>query len=237
MKCFKKITKENLETRFPNNSAFTLESMEEETLHDYLNLYSYTQTLLNSFVSETLGISRYDAYLSYSPLHYQTVLESEMDIYQYLSMSVLKYFYVRNNLYLERLTSEERSFLINKMLREDLSIDEKTKDFLLSVFPRLIVETNKVSGEIGITNFGPEVPNFMAPMNSLVIGLRYDEFYEGNLSDDEWDSNHEKQRVEVAKMMAQLNEELSSKISIPIKVIQYNEFSIKKNSFPGVSRV
>ncbi len=229
----KVITKENLETMFPNNIDYNLETMDKETLDAFLNLYSYTQTLLNVCISEMLGVKRYDSYLEYNSLHFQQTKEEDMDIYQYIGSSVMKYLYVRNNLYLERLTEEERRFLIDKMLKNDFSIDEETKKILESILAKAIVEIKKTSGELELTNFGPELPEYFAPMNALVIGLRYDEFYEGDLSDEDWDVQYERQKEEIAKLISQLTNELSAKINIPVKVIPYNEFSIKKNQVNG----
>ncbi len=224
----KVITKEQIESRFTVQDVSFLENMDEDTLTSYLQLYSYLQILLNVYVSEYLGLERYDAYLEYSELKYKKVKEEDMDVYQYLGSSVMQYFYIRNNLFLERLTKEERDFFVEKMVEENYKVDEKMKDYIKNILSRVIVETEKTRGEVGLTNFGPDIPSYFAPMNALLIGLRYDEFYHENMTDEEWDFSHEQQQKDLDKLISQLNLELESKLDIPFKVIQYNEFSVKK---------
>ena len=66
----------------------------------------------------------------------------------------------------------------------------------------------------------------MAKNNALVIGIRYNEYYNEGLTDIEWDKLHDKQISNLYDLMYNIQLNISDKINTPLAIIQYNEFSV-----------
>ena len=58
--------------------------------------------------------------------------------------------------------------------------------------------------------------------------MRYDEFYSNELNDKDWDELHIKQMRYLPEVFNKLILEQRDKVSIPIEVLQYNDFSVKR---------
>ena len=177
---------------------------------------------LMKYIDKKVGISSFDKRLEESPLGYIPVKEEDMDIYQYLFSDEYKYLYIRNDLHIENLSKEELDYL---QLKTGQEYDDEIDSFIDKTYKRVI--TNKEYGLMQVP-FGPINPNFMAPNGTLIIGLRYDEFNEKGMNPDEWDDNHDKQVIDLFRVMLDLEQHLDNAINSECKVIQYNEYSIKK---------
>ena len=69
----------------------------------------------------------------------------------------------------------------------------------------------------------------------LVIGVRFDPEYDKettdiNYNEAEWDENNDKQEQLVRAVIDTLNKENNLHPELPIKAIEYNEFSVNKKS-------
>ena len=78
-------------------------------------------------------------------------------------------------------------------------------------------------------NYGPSSSTYMADDESLILGFRYDEFNLNGMTDDVWDANNDKQWAILEQINPQMEQLLSSKTGMPVKVIQYDEYSIGQN--------
>lgn len=214
----KNITYKDLETCFPKIEI-------GNTDEQYLGVYSLYNKLVIDYLDKHLKLSDFDNHFKNDELNYIKVNDNDMDIYQYLSSGFLNYFYVRNNIHLERLDNDEYNFLINKLLNVDDSLDEKSELFIDKTIKKVLSES--LDGEYEI-NYGPSNSKFYAPTNSLVIGFRYDEFNNEGVSDEVWDNNHEKQIDDIFQTFLDLEIQAETFKLMPVKIIQYNEYSVKK---------
>lgn len=69
----------------------------------------------------------------------------------------------------------------------------------------------------------------MAKNNSIVIGVRYNEYYNNGLTDIEWDKLHEKQISNLYDIMYDIELKIGDNLKTPLTIIQYNEFSVNVN--------
>lgn len=83
------------------------------------------------------------------------------------------------------------------------------------------------NGKTCQTFYGPDSDSFLARNDAIVIGMRYDEFYENGLSDSEWDKLHDKQLLYLYSLLNKMNVQLANNSDIPISVLKYNEFSVR----------
>ena len=210
----KKITYEDLNTRIPN--------VIYADNGNYLDLYLTYQILLTDYLAHTLGLKEFENQLKNSNLKYKKVDEENMDIYQYLSN--LDYFYVRNNLYLEHLSEEEKRFLQSKINNDNL--DEQSTIFIQNTMSKVLDENYGKDPKPVV--FGPLDSNYMALSNELVIGFRYDKYNLQGMSDDEWNDNFEKQEDDLEIKLDDLRKNISQFSIMPVKIIEYNDYNIKK---------
>ena len=218
---FKNLTKKDLQSVYPN--SFNTEYKEED-----IQLYNLYRELFTQYIINLLELKKYDEQIINSNLNFRQVKADEMDLYQYFSSEELKYLYIRNNIYLERLEEKEREFLKHKLDNNMHKLDSETEKFIANSLQRVIFEDVGGDGKEYITFYGPSSRSFMARNDSLIIGMRYDEFAEDGLDDDEWDKQHDAQILDfLPKLFYTIEEKSVRKLNITVYVLKYNEVSIK----------
>lgn len=201
-----------------NKSDINLNKDEE-----YLRLSTIYRFLLNEYIKE-LKIGEYENKVSDSNLNFIPILDSKKDFYQYYDNSNLKYYYVRNNIYLERLTEEELKYLSNK---QDFIYNDNDRKFVSDTFKKVIKEEVKNLNEPFETSFGPASSTYFAQNNALVIGFRYDKFNDNGMNDDEFEQHYENQCRFYYNLNEQLESELGKVLNMPVSVIEYNDNAVK----------
>lgn len=230
----KNIDQQIYDTLFPKNKENIdyLSTLTEEEKENYFRLTALYRTLLNKYVYIN-GLNEAEKNLIDSDLGFIPIEESAQDFYQCYNGTNMKYYYVRNNIYIERLDKEHFAYLLDKLNRSDYSLDTMAVNFIKDTLKNVINEDINFS-ENCVTNFGPISSAFFAKPDCLIIGFRYDEFTENhNLDDSQWEENNMKQRLLLEKQNNEVETTISSNLNISTKVIEYDEYSvvqIKKNN-------
>lgn len=222
------INEKDFLTKFPATNLEIFEKMNKDLKDTYLSIYMKYSELFNKYLYQKTKLIDYDNKIKSSELSFLSVNEEEMDLYQYLSHDIFRYFYVRNNYYIERLSNEEKEFVMDKFLRNESDLDQETFEFIEKTYKKVIYEYVRNDGRIYDINFGPNSGMFLAPNNFLVLGFRYDEFNSQGKSDDEWADNNNKQLLYLDDVMTEIERELSSVLGIGVAIIKYDGFSAKK---------
>ncbi len=222
------ISEEELNSIIPNNiQGFS--QMDKPEKQQYLIYYSVYSYFLNKYMAKKINLKYYDNLINDSEYLLKKSNEYDMDLYQLKANKIFNYFYIRNNIYIERLTSEERSIL-NRIISGSLKNEEIDK-FIESTYKKLIFEDSLKNGELCNVFFGPQNLSFAAKNNSLVIGFNYDEFNADNITDEEWDKLHNNQLQFLYQIFDKIENESKNILNIPVKIIKYNSFSsVKLNS-------
>ena len=217
------IIEKEFETRDVQDTYFS--NLSGSQKEEYLKLYEYYNRALVKYLCLKADLQRYDDTLKSLSINIKKVDENDMDIYQLLSSQQLTFLYIRNNLYLDRLTPDELTFLKEKMLTQQM--DNEVMDFIAKTFKKVIASNDKMSH----TFYGPEEYPFVAPVNALVIGMRFDEEFKAPKEKNKvWKANNSKaiQALEIIKRAMQ--EEIAEKIDYPVCAIKYNSSSIQKRN-------
>ena len=222
---YKMITKENFTTSV---SEFDINKLPDTEVQNYLNLSTLYRALLNEYIKQ-LGLENYENVIKNSELNFIPVNSSDQDFYQYYNNSNLEYYYIRNNIYIDRLSEDEKKYLQNKLNTHDYSLNDQDINFVSQTLSKVIKEIHDNTPEPFEVNFGPLSTSFFAPNDALVIGFRYDMFNDNGMDEDVFAENYERQREFCLNLNEQLESQLQNKLAIPIKVIEYDEHSIKKN--------
>ena len=223
---FNRLYEEDLKTIYPNCTNISLDNMPENQKKKYLLLYNMYRKLFTVYIMQKLKLKSYDNKIEKSELGFTANKKQDMDIYQYFSSDILKYFYIRNNIYIEKLNKKEIDFLEKKIQSKNYELDDETMQIIESSYRRVIFEDVLKNGELCKTLYGPNSSNFFADNNAIIIGVRYDEFAENKLNDDEWDELHQQQVEFLESLITRMNKNLNSNSAVPIEILEYSEFSI-----------
>lgn len=200
-----------------------LANEEGKLLPHYFALSLFYRNLLEAYLGKLLNIQKLDDEISNSGLRFLSVPKEERDIYQ--KFSCYQYFYLRNTIYIEKLTLQDIGFLEDKLKNRDGLLDEKTKEFLQRTYPLLI--TSDIAAEEIITNYGPFSSTFFAPVNAIVFGMRCSDDF--SAPDDEWLEINFKQQNFLENMKNKLNEEWKNQLNCPLQFLVYDDESVKEN--------
>ncbi len=175
-------------------SKFDITTLSDTEVQNHLNLSTLYRFLLNVHIKQ-LGLGKYEDAIKNSGLNFIPIEDAEQDFYQYYSNANLDYYYIRNNLYIHRLSEAEKEYLQNKLNKQDYSLNEQDINFISRTLSKVIKEVHKNVTEPFRTNFGPVSSNFFALNNALVIGFRYDMFNENEEKKETFVANYKKQRT------------------------------------------
>ena len=193
---------------------------------NYIAISSTYKCLLEKMLVQELQLKRFDNALKNSGLNFKKVDDNNMDIYQYYSNMNLDYIYLRNNIYIENLTDEERQFIIKKYNSNNFELDNETTNFINSTYTKVIKSPNSDAyiPTYVIYHVSPN-PKFSVLNTQLILGVRYSEFYNEGLDDDMWNEMYMKREKFIYDLINNMNNSLKDKNII---VLRYTEYAIKE---------
>ena len=186
-------------------------------MNNYLILYNVYNNLLIQFMIQKYYLLDVDKQLEKRQDVFPSVPSEEKDLYQHLSEGYLKYFYLRNNIYIERLTKEQVNYLWSIYKTGDLSLTQSNFQFIESTYQNVILE-NPNQENVNI-NYGPDNMKYYKPSNSIIIGVRYKNNYDI--------SSLANTLGKLDILTNFLEYKVRQETKVPFNVIKYDEFSIK----------
>ena len=225
---FNDFNKNDFYSIFPN-TGIKLNTLSEEEQNEYMSLSNAYRKMLSEVFIKKYNLKELDNAFINSNLHFVTADSKKMDCYQNFSSNELKYFYIRNNVYVERLSKEDKSFIKRIIDSNDFSMTDEIEQFIDRTYSEVIKEdVSSKDGEKVFVQFGPDSRSYIVPNDSIVIGFNYDEFADNGLTDDEWYERHLKQ---LDFMVNTLNDDirlLNENSNHLVNILKYNEYSILK---------
>lgn len=223
----KKIEELNFYTRFPLLNYYYFADLKDK--EHYLKECSLYNELLLKYLIKNTSIKIFDNdvknckdyVFEFEPI------KKNLDIYQYLCNEELDFFYIRSNIYPENLSSEEKEFLDSLIDKKDIVYNSEIEKFVKKTFLKVIYENIGDHTPTDL-NFGPSSSEeFFAPNDSLVIGGRFD-IAVAHIDNDE-DLKNYFGRINYFKYECKwLQRKLSEELGIDVRVIYYNDDSIKE---------
>lgn len=224
---FKKLSESDLHTLWGH---IDIEGMEQEKKSEYIEMYNTYRALFTEYIIDKLNLKSYDKKITESNLRFSQVNDESMDVYQYFSNNELNYFYIRNNIYLNKLSEDENSYLREKIKKQDIQLNKETVEFIEETYEKIIYEGNSEEHKGFLTLYGPNSRTYMAPNDAVIIGVRYNEYDLQELSDKEWSDLNMKQMEFLYPFIKNMKEEIKENLKNSISIIQYNDFSIIRRS-------
>ena len=206
------------------NSLEFYNKMNDNERNEYVSQYLSYSKLFLKYLFEKYDLYKYDK--MFEKELFTPVSEEEYDIYQKISGDFSKFLFLRNDLYIERLSKDDREFLNNKSRNNDFELDSKAIDFIERTFRNVVLENCNDSYNI---LYGPNNSEFIKPCNALVFGFKDDEFglREGE-NDEGWRKRHLQQLLSFDVISGFICDSISDELNIPVEVIKYNYLDIKK---------
>lgn len=226
----KKISVNMYDSRFPNGNSEFFDGLENK--EEYLDEYSTYVKMFLAYIIKNSSIKRIENDIKECkdfkyPI--EGAYPDDQDLYQYLCNEDLKYFYVRSNIYIERLSKEEKEYLDSIVSSKDFRYDDKAEKFIKDTFRKLITEElDSKEDKSYYLNFGPsESRDFFALNDSLVIGAR---MYPGIPTKDmnELRDLYFPRLGYFSEKCSELEELLKKELEIETKVIEYDDNTVRK---------
>lgn len=223
---FKELNFDDLNTAYPKSTNIELSSFLEDERKEYLSLYNLYRRLFSEYIIKKIDLKLFDEKIVNSELGFTPLSNEKMDIYQYFSSDELIYLYIRNNIYIEKLTKEQVKFLKQRIKSKNFTLDKEAEKLIEDSYQKVIFEDLLQDGKKYNILFGPDSKSFLAPNNSIVIGFRYDEYNKDGLDDGAWFEKHISQIKFLKEIFDEMQEVFNEKLPEGTKIINYNDMSI-----------
>ena len=216
------VNRELFNTRKPYNDYF--DNIPYDSQENYLKLYSIYNDLLIQYLIKKYDLKIYDDMIKNSNKKFTDIDTLDMDLYQYNSSEYLSYLYLRNNIYLENLTSEEIQYL-NKI--KDSKLTKEYEEFIEKTYRKVLLSNNEYE------MYGPDNNKYLKKSNSIIIGLRHKRIDLNNSSDEEIDLFMDQENY-LRLFIPELERQLNAKGIDNVSIIYYDEYSVIRNSNKGI---
>lgn len=217
------ITKENIEFEYPqirNNDLLAIKGFRiDDDNNEYFKLLNNYKKLFESYLKEKLPLQLIDENIKKSELKFIPMKEDNMDFYQISSTMGLDYIYLRNNLYIEKLSKEDLELLSTLQ-----TYDDGAKEFIKRTYLTVINPYD----EKRLVFYGPENSKHLCDSTDVVLGIRYNEFETNGMNDEEFQKNFLEQLRLISQVSTLLEIASPNELGTNVKVIQYNELSIMR---------
>jgi len=195
----------------------------------FFALYRNYRTLLDHYLKNKLHLHDYDDRIANSSLRFIPVSREDMDYYQSISTMGLKYIYLRNEIYVEKLSEQDVLYYTSLTQAELRSPGIKSLERVRRTYTDIIdgvTGQEKKDSVSGMSRYGPDSDRFWFPSDQLVFGIRHDEFADNGLGEDEaWMNNNFAQTSFINGIIEQMSAECSRIIGKKVNVLLYDEFT------------
>lgn len=193
-------------------------------------VYQFYYYMLLKNLDEKLHLSIREQELLNGIYHLNPVERQKRDYFQ--SFSYLNFFYIRSPLRIDRLFSKEIQMFNGISSLDEIRWDKKK--FYNDTYFRIVIEGDAKNKRI---NYGPYYsPEYYVPVNTIVLGVRFDPQYEkGTRDNPDWLEHFINQKVFLKKIISDINQEAKN-MGLVLKVIEYNQATVNYdvNSFHNV---
>ena len=154
----------------------------------------------------------------------------DMDYYQYMSSNMgLKYFYLRNNIYIEKLSNEDMDILVNLTEKNLTNPSKEIMDIIERTY-EMVIDYCSGKGMPGMSLYGLDYPEYWHDSSELVFGFIFDDFADNGLGEgDEWRDNYFNQTMFINNLLEEMKKKSSEKMGKNVNYTWYNQFSIRKS--------
>ena len=191
----------------------------------FIKLYTNYRILFDKYLMNKLSLKKYDDEMSNSKLIFIPIAKEYQSNEQLFSTMGLKYIYLLNPLYLEKLSPDYINFFLN-LTDEDLrNPSSEIYDAIEKTFKTVI---DSSYDDITLTSYDNN--NYILSTKDIVIGVIYDEDADIGLGEDEeWFENFTQKNRYFNDLLPMLSKNASETLGVETHFIRLNGYIVKKN--------
>ena len=211
---YKEIKKEKIEqlvTRAKENEEKVC--INDEEIKNYVLYRLFLTEYLN-----LIAIKEYDEKIKDSELNFVEVKEINITFKKMFSYEEVKYFHIKNDLYIENLKEEEISKMEDRIFNGNYNFDDDAKALIENSYKRVL----NSSGEPNSDNRIKEMDYYdglMVESGTLVIEMSFDKFSKNGLEGQEWLVNYKEKLTFLKNISKEMEESIQKKLSIPVVIL------------------
>lgn len=186
----------------------------------YLQVQGLYQKVLDYYILNNSSIKKYDDMISNSGLDFGLIDEKHKHIHHINSYLNLKYIYVRNFLFIEKLNMQQLSYIYNKILINDLNIDNQLIEIVKNTY-KDVINDNYKHGEYKQNTtacYGSVIPDNIVASNSLVFCIHYGK-NNIKLEKEAFLNNYKEKRTFLDNLKQDMEINLSKELNINVKIL------------------
>ena len=215
-----------------NYDSFVSKGLFDDDLTDrYYALLGNYKILFEKYLMLKLPLKEMDNKIVNSGLAFVAIDNDNMDFYQRFSTMGLKYVYLRNNLYVNKLSNDEIDLLVNVKEDELNSPSDKLFQLIEDTY-KDVIDAKPLGDDVADIYrkcYGVDSYDYWINSDELVIGVRYDEFADNGLGEnDEWVDNYNNQLDFLANLMAESEKDCSAKLGIKVNFLYFDDASVMR---------
>lgn len=216
-----------------DHDTFTAKGLyeDEKFTERYYTVIKNYKVLLDKYLLNKLQLKEMDDKVANSGLAFIPVENDNMDFYQKFSTMKLKYIYLRNFLYVHKLTNEDIDTIINLSVNQLRNPSVKLLELIDSTYKDVINAGSVDKNEDVVYKkcYGIDSDDYWLDSDSLVFGFRHDEFADNGLGDgDEWGDNYNKQLDFLADLLIDNSKLCSDILNMKVKFLYFDDISVMR---------
>ena len=196
----------------------------------YYTLVKNYKILLDKCLMNKLPLKDIDNEIINSGLSFIPVEKDNMDFFQMFSTMNLKYLYLRNNLYVYKLSNEQIDLLVNLTSNQLFKPSAMLMQLIEDTY-RMVIDSRPYGDDISdvyMKCYGIDNNDYWIQSGELVFGVRYDEFADNGLGDgDEWFDNYNKQLDFLGCLMKKMEECCNYLLGLKVNFLYYNDVVVE----------
>lgn len=202
----------------------------DELTDRYYILVKNYKILLDKYLMNKLPLKDMDNEIINSGLSFIPVEKEKMDFYQKFSAMKLKYLYLRNNLYVYKLSNSEIDTLVNLTDNQLAKPSAKLMELIDDTY-RMVIDAKPYGDDVSdvyMKCYGIDDNDYWLKSDELVIGLRYDEFADNGLGDgDEWVDNYNNQLEFLGNLMKNIENKCCDILGFKVNILYYDDVIVE----------
>lgn len=197
----------------------------------YYTVVKNYKVLLDKYLLNKLPLKEMDDRIVNSGLSFVPIESEKMDFYQKFSTMKLKYIYLRNFLYVHKLSNEDIDTIVNLSVNQLRKPSAKLMELIGSTYTD-VIDAKPFGEDISVNYkkcYGIDDNDYWINSDELVIGVRYDEFADNGLGEgDEWVDNYNKQLDLLGELMIGMNKTCSDILGINVNFLYYDDATVMR---------
>lgn len=196
------------------------------------SLYNAIQKIylkgLEKYLLDKVDLKKYDNMLENSECEILSLPDEKKSYYQQISTLNFKYIFIRNNMYVEKLSSEVLNFFIDKINKNDFSIDNQVEDIIEHTYKQ-VISKNFINGKyienatiLYDAEFGNS-ENYSAKCDDLVLVIQIAD-RDTNMTRKEYIQYLRKRIDIINKVQEELYKDLLKNLDINVKIFVRNNY-------------